>query len=54
MQSHQVKVLRSDVLAAFIKQDKINVKDWVKTLFILIVVNILSTSSVTLSIKMCS
>ncbi len=28
-------MLRSDVLAAFMKQNKINIKDWVKTLFTL-------------------
>jgi len=54
MQSHQVRVLRSDVLAASMKWNKINVRDWAKTLFILTAVNILSTSSVTLLIKMCS
>jgi len=53
MQSHWVKVLRNDVLAASMKWDKTNVRDWVKTLFLLTTVNILSTSSVTLLIKMC-
>ncbi len=54
MQPHWVKMLRNNVLAASMKQNKISVKDWVKTLFTLIAVNILSTSSVTFSIKMCS
>jgi len=54
MQSHQVRMLRNDVLATSIKQNKINIKDWVKTLLTLTAVNILFTSSVTLLIKMCS
>ncbi len=48
-----LKLLRSSVLAASIKQNRTSIRDWVKTLFILTAVNILSTSSVTLSIKMC-
>jgi len=49
-----LSLLRSDVLAAFMKWSKTSVKDWVKTLFMLTIVNVLFTSSVTLSIKMCS
>jgi len=49
-----ILLLRSDVLAAFMKWDRTSVRDWVKTLFTLTAVNILSTSFVTLSIKMCS
>jgi len=47
-------MLRSDVLATFMKWSKTNIKDWVKTLLILTAVNILFTFSVTLLIKMCS
>jgi len=46
-------VLRSDVLAASMKWDRTNIKDWVKTLFTLTAVNVLFTSSITLLIKMC-
>ncbi len=47
-------LLRNSVLTTSIKWDKINIRDWVKTLFILIIVNILFTSFVTLLIKMYS
>jgi len=47
-------VLRNNVLAASMKQSRTSIKDWVKTLLTLTAVNILSTSSVTFSIKMCS
>ncbi len=47
-------MLRSDVLAASMKKDRTNVRDWVKTLFTLTAVNILSTFSVTLLTKICS
>jgi len=52
-QQQERYMLRSDVLAASIKWSKTSVRDWVKTLLILTAVNILSTSSATLLIKMC-
>jgi len=48
-----LKLLRSSVLAASMKQNRTSIRDWVKTLFILTAVNILSTSSVTLLIRTC-
>ncbi len=47
-------MLRSNVLATSIKWDRTSIRDWVKTLFTLTAVNILSISSVTLLIKMYS
>ena len=47
-------MLRSGVLAASMKWDRTSIRDWIKTLLMLTAVNILFTSSVTLSIKICS
>ncbi len=54
LETERLRLLRSDVLAASMKQSRTSVRDWVKTLFTLTAVNILFTSSVTLLIKMYS